>query len=325
MGRLIACVSSAFVLLGSATASSAWGAGLSYLTSTSSGQSFVWSAAAKGGQARRLAAGSDPKLSPNGNLVAFGGINGGVFVYSSTGRFVAKVRGSRTPLAWSPDSRYVALSGNGLVIFDVRTGRARRVAHGTVQGASFAPGTPDRLVYGLGRSFGSAVNLYTVGANGSNRKQLTSDGLSTNPVWGKLGIAFDRVTPRGMNAPAYQIYLLSAGHARQVTNLPPAPLLLDGLVPLAVAGGGSHLVAAYQGQDTDQAWTVNLKTGAARRITSKAGYVTPWGISSNGRRVLIQIGAFEGPASGGKVATIAFGGGPANVLVKRAAAPSWNR
>jgi Tol biopolymer transport system component len=295
------------------------------MTGTASGQSYVWAASSGGGQARRLATGFDPKLSPNGNLVAFGGTNGAVLVYSSSGRFVAKVASGRTPLAWSPDSRYVALSGNGLAIFDVRTRKARRIAQGTVFGASFAPRGPDRLVYGLGGSFGSPVNLYTVDAGGTNRKQLTNDGSSANPVWGALGIAFDRVTPRGMNAPAYQIYLLNAGQARQITNLPAPPLLLDGLVPLDVAGGGSHLLAAYQGQDTDQAWTVNLRTGATRRITAKGGYVTPWGISRNGRRLLIQIGGFQGPASGGRVATVPFGGGAATVRVRRAAAPSWNQ
>jgi Tol biopolymer transport system component len=325
VGRLVAYLSAAFVLLAAAIASSAWGAGLSYETSTASSQPSVWAAAANGGQPRRLATGFDPKLSPNGNLVAFGGANGGVFVYSSSGRFVRKATSGRTVLAWSPDSRYLALSGNGLVIFDVRTGKGRRIASGTVFGASFAPQTPDRLVYGLGSSFTSPVNLYTVGANGANRQQLTTDGVSANPVWGRLGIAFDRITPRGMNAPAYQIYLLSGGVAKQITNLPAPSLLVNGLVPLAVAAGGSHLLAGYQGQDTDQAWTVNLKTGAARRITSRRGYVTPWGISRNGRRVLIQIGAFEGPASGGTVAAVPFGGGSSTVLVRHAAAPSWNR
>ena len=325
MGRLFAYLCGVVVLLGTIMASSAWGAGLSYERGTASGQPSVWTAAANGGQPRRLAAGTGSKLSPNGRLVAFGGTNGGVFVYSSSGTFARKISAGRTVLAWSPDSRYVALTGNGLIIFDVRTGKARRIARGTVFGASFAPRTPDRLVYGLGSSFTSPVNLYSVSANGINRKQLTTDGRSANPVWGRLGIAFDRVTPRGTNAPAYQIYLLSGGQVRQITNLPPAPLLQDGLVPLAVAGGGVHLLAAYQGQDTDQAWTVNLKTGAARRITFRRGYVTPWGISRNGRRVLIQIGAFEGPASRGTVAAVPFGGGSGTVLVRHAAAPSWNR
>jgi Tol biopolymer transport system component len=306
-----------------ATVSSAWAAGLSY--EKGSGSPSVWAAAANGAQPKRLAAGSGPKLSPSGRLVAFGGTNGGVFVYSSSGAFVRKAASGRTVLAWSPDSRYVALSGSGLVIFDVRTGRTRRIARGTVFGASFAPQTPDRLVYGLGSSFTSPVNLYTVNASGTNRKQLTSDGRSANPVWGRLGIAFDRVTPRGTNAPAYQIYLLSGGQAKQITNLPAPPLLLTGLVPLAVGAGGVHLLAGYQGEDTDQAWTVNLKTGATRRITSRQGYVTPWGISRNGRRVLIQIGAFEGPASGGTVAAVPFGGGSGTVLVRHAAGPSWNR
>jgi hypothetical protein len=229
------------------------------------------------------------------------------------------------PLAWSPDSRYLALTANGLVIFDARTHKVRRIARGAVLGASFAPRTPDRLVYGLANTFLSPSNLYTIRASGTNPQRLTSDGRSANPVWGRLGIAFDRVTSRDMSAPAYQIFLLSGGRARQITNLPQPSFLLNGLVPVAVAAGGSHLLAAYQGEDTDQAWTVNLKTGAARRIISKRGYVTPWGISRNGRRVLIQIGAFEGPASGGKVATVPFAGGPATILVRHGASPSWNR
>lgn len=327
MAALLAVIGAAMLAASASAASNT--AGLAYTTGSGTGPLSVWVSTANGTQGRRLARGEAPVLSPSGKLVAFGSFGASsqaLLIYSASGKLVKRLPGGATPLAWSPDSRYLAIDNHGPVIIDLKTMKTKRLARGVLHGASFAPGGSGRLVYGLSKTLllSSAVNLYTVGANGRHRKRLTRDGRSANPVWGKLGIAFDRITPRGMNAPEYQIYLLSGGKAKQITDSP-SPALVDGLVPLAVSADGAHLVAGYEGEDTDEAYTVDLKTRALHRLTHGSTYVTPWGISRNGKRVLVDLGGFEGPPSGADVATIPFGGGSATVLVKHAGAPSWNQ
>ncbi len=298
---------------------------LAYVTSSSGGTVMtVWVANAKGQNPSPVAQGDQPVLSPNGKLVAMTSVSSnsqGVLVYSVSGSLVASFPGAQMAYTFSPDSRYLTMQKGGLQVADLQAGSVTQIAKGNLQGASFAPGR-NRLVYGLSASqrLSSPVNLYTVNPNGSNRKQLTKDGRSANPVWGKLGIAFDRVTLRGASAaPISQIYVLSGGRARQITNLK-IPSLLSGLVPLAIASDGVHMVAAYTGEDTDEAWTVNLKTKALKWLKAGKKYVTPWGISRNGKRVLVALGGFQGPPTG-DVATIPFSGGKATVLVKRAGHP----
>lgn len=301
---------------------------LAYVTGNSTSPLTVWVAGTKGQNATTVAQGEEPALSPNGQLVAFTSFttNGqSVLVYSVSGALLARFPGAQGPLTFSSSSRYLAMRKGGLQVADLQAGTVTQIATGDLQGVSFQPGS-SRLVYGLSRTqqLSSPVNLYTVNPNGTSRKQLTRNGRSTNPVWGSGGIAFDRVTYRGTTAaPVVQIYLLSGGRVRQITKLK-VPKLLSGLVPMAIASDGVHMVAAYTGEDTDQAWTVNLKTKALKRLAAGKKYVTPYGISRNGKRVLVSLGGFEGPPNG-SVATIPFSGGKATVLVNRAGDPSWNQ
>lgn len=53
--------------------------------------------------------------------------------------------------------------------------------------------------------------------------------------------------------------------------------------------------------------------------------MTPFGVSSGGNQVLVQLGGFEGPPSSGSVAVMPWAGGTPTVLVKHAGDPSWNR
>jgi hypothetical protein len=48
------------------------------------------------------------------------------------------------------------------------------------------------------------------------------------------------------------------------------------------------------------------------------------GISRDGRTVLIDENALEGPASGGRVARIPFAGGRSKVLIAHGSQASWN-
>ncbi len=127
-----------------------------------------------------------------------------------------------TPLAWSRDLRYLAVSlqsssltkasyGSGLVVIDLGLHTLTRIARGEIYGASFAPNGSDELVYARARSqlLTAPVNLYMSKPNGSDQRAFTHDGRSLNPVWGQRGIAYDRERLRSGYAPEYQIWLRS--------------------------------------------------------------------------------------------------------------------
>ncbi len=306
----------------------------------------VWLAQANGKQARRLGPGAQPLIAPGGAAVAataIGSKGAALLIYrpgSPTRRYFALAKVQAVALAWSPDSRYVAVEldgvsttgkGSGLAVVDTKTDSVRTIATGSACGASFAPRRPDRLAYaeapGTFACLNGHVNVFTVSATGAGRRQLTHDGLSLNPVWGPRSIAFDRATLRGKTeAPVFQVWLMRANgsHSRQVTHLSVSPLV-EGLVPLGFSANGNRLLARFEGQDTSQTWTIQFPSGRARQLTIGGQSVQAGGIARNGRTVLVEFGGFEGPPSHGTVATLPFGGGHATVLVKHAGEPTWNR
>lgn len=319
----------------------------SALVYAAAGKSFaVWAADAYGHHRRRLGPGAQTMLSPDGRLVAAvdsGAATDALRIYS-TGKPMTLALFDKTavvadPLSWSPDSRYLAVGlidvtgttgpgSSGLAIVDMLTGTAKTIASGFVSGASFAPRTPDRVVYDLSGSqlAGGHADLYTANADGSAITRLTRNGGSVNPVWGKRGIAFDRVHQRGgMSAPEYQIFLMSGRRTRRITLVPVSPLA-EGLVPIAVSADGRHLLAEFEGTDQSDAWAIDLVSHKANRVTIGRGQtVVGRGISRNGKRLLVDSGAFLGSPFAGRVMTVPFGGGPATVLVKHAIEPSWNQ
>jgi hypothetical protein len=173
----------------------------------------------------------------------------------------------------------------------------RRLADGTVQGASFAPSGPDRLVYGLShsRSLLGPVDLYEIGVDGSGARRLTHDGRSFGPAWGALGIAFDRERLRGrFKSPAYQLWLRSGSHhTRRLTDLR-VPALLDGLEAVGFSTDGERLLAEFVGEDTSYAWTLSLRGDRLRALRVGGQRVQGFAISADGRRVLVVAGDFEG-------------------------------
>lgn len=327
-----------------APASTSGTAALAYVTGTAQSTPAVWVANARGGEARRLGVGEDPLISPDGRWVAasqfgaegspalalFPASGAPASTYLSLGQVYTQ------PLAWSPDSRYVAVAVSAadateaarstLDLLDTATGALTVLAHGEVQGASFAPDGSDRVVYGLSSSLspGAAVNLYVTSPDGSGTHALTSNGRSLNPVWGARGIVFDRERPRRL-APEYQLWLMPAagGAPRALPRVRVAPLLV-GLVPIAVSSSGSRLLAEFEGEDTSEAWTVSLSPRRARPLTLRGHFLMGAGISSGGGTVLVDEDALESPPSSGRVATVPFGGGRARVLVPHGAGASWN-
>jgi hypothetical protein len=325
---------------------------LAYMTGTAREPSpSVWIAQANGREAKRLGPGLDPLLSPNGQSVAATLLGvapssekgPALGIYSALGAPVADYldleTANSTPLAWSPDSRYLAVmrqstgvtniaAGSGLDVIDTQTGTVTSIAEGQIYGASFAQDGSDRVVFGraLSLSPAAAANLYMSNPDGTGLRRLTSDGRSLNPVWGPRYIAYDHERLRRNYAPRYDIWLRSpsSSAARRLTNVP-ANKLVVGLVPVAFSASGSRLLSEFEGQDTSNAWTVRVSSGRARPITFRNQSVVGAGISSDGGTLLVDLGSFEAPPSSGRVASIPFAGGRPTMLVAHGAQASWNR
>ena len=120
-------------------------------------------------------------------------------IYPTSGAAVADYlsleASTATPLAWSPDSRYLAVyaqsnetvgiaAASSLDVIDTQTGTVATIAHGAIYGASFAPDGSDRLVYALAHSLSPSAktNLYVAEAAGAGVHPITGDGRSLLPV-----------------------------------------------------------------------------------------------------------------------------------------------
>jgi Tol biopolymer transport system component len=328
---------------GVAGASGTGTAGLTYVTSTNTLRPKVWAASANGSNARKLGVGDQPQLSPNGKLIAVasaGPHGAGIVIFNAGGgtfgKFLGGLTFAATPVAWSPDSRYLAVEAfdpdstgigkSALFVIDTSTRHATTIAHGIVNGASFS-GDSGTVYYGLYKSaaFNGPVNIYSVDPAGATTPvQVTTDNRSLNPLWTARGIVFDHEKLR-KEAPEYQIFLLHGGHATQITNIK-VDQLSEGLVPIAASADGTRLAAEYGGQDNSEGWAVNLVTHKARELANRTNGLVDAGISRNGKTLLVDLGIFGGdPASRGKVATIPFGGGRPTVLVAHGNEPTWNR
>ena len=317
-------------------------AGIAFVKSVTT--TTVWVAAADGSGARELGAAADPLLSPDGQLVAataIGRQGTALVIFKVGGGTLATPRSltnvALMPLAWSPDSRYLAVAlfdtgtgtdqGNAaLDVVDTKAGTVAASVPGIVSGASFAP-TGDRVVFGLSHSqlSNAPANLYSLSLRAAKPKAaaLTHDGHSINPVWGRRGIVFDHVTPRKMG-PAYQLVLMHGSHTTQITHMT-LPALIQGLVPLAVSADGTKLAAEYEGEDTSEGYSVDLVTDQVTQLVVGTQENSAFGISRDGGSVLVSYGGFEGPSTNAVIATMPFAGGTPTVLINGGYQPSWNQ
>ena len=189
-------------------------------------------------------------------------------------------------------------------MLDTKTSSYRILAYGTIYGASFARDGSDRLVYAraANQTLSARVNVHVVSAGGSGDTPLTHDGRSLNPVWGRLGIAFDRERLRRRADPAYEVWLMAAqgSHRARLTSVG-VPPLQDGLVPIAFSADGTRLLAEYEGADTSRAWAVDVITRRAHELRRAGHSVAGAAISKNGAALLVDRGGFLNPPSSGIV------------------------
>ncbi|HEX4483012.1 MAG TPA: hypothetical protein VH081_04440 [Solirubrobacteraceae bacterium] len=323
---------------------------IAYVTQTATSQPVIWTLGASGAPPARIGAGFSPLVAPSGGQIAASLFGAGpsesgpaLIVYSTSAgapqTYFNLKRETTQPLAWSSDGRYVAVDVqstvlrnaaklSGLAIVDTQQKTVKMIARGQIYGASFAPNGNDQVVYGRSaqQTLTSRVNVYRSNADGTSTVALTHDGRSLFPLWGPGAIAYDRERLRREDAPVYQIWLRpTSGRARQLTHVS-VRTLVSGLTPIAFSSDGTKLLAQFVGQDTSEAWTVDVASGRARRVTARGARLPlqAAGLSSDGSTILIDEGGDEGPASEGRVATMPFAGGLSKVLVAHGSQSSWN-
>ena len=295
-----------------------------------------------GSGARKLASGTSPRVSPDGQLVVY--FHEGPGHKQEMKAAAADGSAKRTLmvgwqetfyLAFSPDSQKLAalrgpeLGKRKLVVIDLASGAQRVLASGFFSGVSFSPDGSE-LVYSRARSekFPPRSDVYRVATAGGKPVRITSDHISQDPLWGPNDqIVFVKMIDgkKRKYGPKSELYLMNprGKQVKRLTHTKVDPLLL-GLFPTDWSADSSHLLAEFEGQDTSYAVTVNPRTGAQRPVqkSGEDGFVGT-ALSANGKTVLGFTGGFE-PGPDHDVATVPYAGGKLTVLVKNAFLPDWS-
>jgi Tol biopolymer transport system component len=312
----------------------------------------VWAAEDNGKHAHELVAGSNPRISPDGQIVAF--LDQGKGRSSRPELMLVPADGSApvsrlatgwretSAFDWSPDSASIAavlgpeLGAKRLVVIDTVTGAQQTIASGFFSGVSFSP-EGGQLVYGraAGEDFPARSDVYRYDIpKGETLRAvqpvpLTHDGRSLDPLWGPNGkIVFVKQlgAKQRKYGPKNELYLMNpAGkRVRRLTQTKVDPLL-QGLYPTAWSADGKRLLAEFEGQDTTYAVTVNPQTGAQRPLieATEQGFLGA-GLSADGRFVLGKTMGFE-PGPGTDVGVVSYSGSKSViVLAHNAFEPSWS-
>jgi Tol biopolymer transport system component len=314
---------------------------------------MVYVAKNNGSVARKVGAGSNPRISPDGKTVAFYRFGEGkqpsqlMIAPASGGAPKQLATGWQEPFlfAWSPDSSRVVVElgpevgKRRLVAIDVATGVQQTVASGYFWGVSFAPQDSEQLAFAMSSSerFPPRSDIYkidllppgAVSVAAVKPQRLTNDHRSTSPLWGpNEQIVFVKHLGEKSRkyGPKNDLFLMKEDGSRikRLTHTKVGPLL-SGLSPTAWSGNGRRLLTEFGGQDTTYAVTVNPRTGAERALTKEreTGFVGT-ALSTDGKVVLGSLGGFE-PGPGHKVVSIPYTGGRPKVLADNASEPDWNR
>ena len=325
------------------------GATLSYVKNPFNSTVFV--ANDDGSSARKVEAGHNPKVAPNGLSLAYlheGPKNAQELKLAPAtggpGRTLMTNLQEAFYIAWSPDSKTIAalrgpdLGKRKLVVIDVATGLQSVIAQGYFSGFSFSPDGTE-IAYSVAQSekypprsdvFRFPVPIPgVVNVRAPEAVRLTSDHRSSQPLWGPQTIVFVKTlgAKQRRYGPKNELFLMNPqGKGVKRLTHTKVPPLLQGLFPTDWSADGSRLLTEFQGQDTSYAVVVNPKTGAQRPVagTGESGFVGT-DLTADGSLVLGFNGGFDVGLRNNKVQTVPYGGGKPKTLVKEAYEPSWNR
>jgi Tol biopolymer transport system component len=304
-----------------------------------------------GSGARKVEAGNNPRVSPDGLSVAYLH-EGPKFAQElklapatgGPGRTLMTNLREAFYVTWSPDSKTIAalrgpeLGKRKLVLIDVATGLQSVIAQGFFSGFSFSPDSAE-IAYALSQSerypprsdvFRFPVPIPgVVNVRAPEPVRLTGDRRSSQPLWGPEKIVFVKTVDgkKRKYGPKNELFLMNSQgkQVKRLTHTKVAPLL-QGLFPTEWSANGNRLLTEFGGQDTSYAVVVNPKTGAQRPVagTGETGFVGT-DLSADGKLVLGFNGGFDPGLRNHKVQTVPYTGGKPKTLVKEAFEPSWNR
>jgi Tol biopolymer transport system component len=282
-----------------------------------------------------VARGWDPRISPDGDLVAYlsqvtPGGRERLKVVSADGGASNLLMDARqiSHLAWSPDSSRIAAvrsSGRGpdrLVLINVPSGGERVVARGRFSGVSFSPGGGELVYSGspAGKP-GFRDDVYRIATHGRRSVRLTDDHRSLDPLWGPNGqIAFVRKVGR---RPKYELFLMQpdGGSVQRLTHTRVGPRQ-RGLFPVAWSADGGFLLANFSAPRSHYAVIVDPVTHGAWAVRSPKHRFVGSAFSCDGNEVLGSSGRV-GPLADHLVGTVASEGGRMSVLAEFAYEPDW--
>jgi Tol biopolymer transport system component len=299
----------------------------------------VYVARNSGNDARRLGTGRAPTISPDGRWVAFVSIASArtrmetVVLQKLGGGSIRLVMrsGEFSALRFSPDSSKLAAiaAGKRVRLYNIERDKLRVAAEGDIRGYSFSPDSR-RIVYGRAKdeNLQAASDLFVVRTRpGSKPHRITDNNRALNPVWGPDVIVFDHFRRRREDAPAYNLWTVDPADrdsAKKLTHLK-ITSLVSGLVPLDFSKDGRRLLADFVGQDAEVGFTVRMRTGRTRAMsTDFERGIVGFGLSRNGRKIIGHTGGPD-PTNAHDVIKVPFGGGEPKVIVEDAAFPDWNR
>jgi hypothetical protein len=299
----------------------------------------VWVANDNGKQAHKLVAGSNPSVSPDGDIVALlhqrkGRSAQPELVLAPADRSAPPstlVKGWRdlSVFAWSPDSKSVAvvlgpeLGKQRLVLIDTENGSQTTIARGYFNGVSFDP-QGGYLVYGMAPSerFPPRSDVYSYRIDIGHRDRLTSDHRSLDPLWDpREEIVFVKQlgAKKRKYGPKNELFKMNpaGGMVGRLTHSK-VPPLAQGLYPTATSANGVRLLAQFEGQDLSYAVTVDEEHGGQRPLVKATEQgVIGIAVSPNGKYVIGTTGGFD-PGSRHNVVKVPWKGGRPRVLVRNA-------
>jgi Tol biopolymer transport system component len=304
-----------------------------------------------GSGARKVEAGHNPRVAPDGLSVAYlhEGAKGAqelklAAATGGPGRTLMTNLREAFYVTWSPDSKTIAalrgpeLGKRKLVVIDVATGLQSVIARGFFSGFSFSPDGSE-IAYSVAGSekypprsdvFRLPVPIPgVVNVRAPEPVRLTGDHRSSQPLWGPEMIVFVKAVgaKKRKYGPKNELFLMNSQgkQVKRLTHTKVAPLLL-GLFPTDWSANGSRLLTEFEGQDTSYAVVVNPKTGAQRPIAGagETGFVGT-DLSADGKLVLGFNGGFDPGLRNHKVQTVPYSGGKPKTLAREAFEPSWNR
>jgi len=280
--------------------------------------------------------GKDPKVSPDGELVAY--ISDGIVpghqrlkvsaTYGSASNLLIDAH-AITSVTWSPESNRIAAvrrSWRGLeklVLINVATGGEHVVARGRFGGVSFSP-EGDQLVFSRARRGEprSHSDIFRAAVGGHGAARITYDHRNFAPVWGPGGrVAFvKRVGKRRK----IEIFLMKpdGGEVRRLTHTRFARRR-KGLYPVDWSPNGNRLLANFSTSRGPRfGVVVDAQSGVLGRLRKRKARFVGTAFSCDGQTVLGSSGSFH-PLSNHKVGLVPAASGPMHVLVQFAYEPDW--